>query len=145
MMTEQRAQAIEALNKATRSEHIPLAQYNTSDQVWLEVTNLRFPLQATKLNPKQYRPFKIIKEISPVAYQLNLPLAWKIHDIFHSFLLSPYQETTAHRPNFTQPPPDLIDGKEEFEVEHIKGYQHQGLSGLTTYKQRATTRALSWR
>ena len=101
IMTKQRAQAIEALNKATRLEHVPLAQYNTGDQVWLEATNLHFSLQATKLNPKWYGPFKIIKEISPVAYRLNLPLAWKIHDMFHSSLLSPYQETTAHRPNFT--------------------------------------------
>ena len=72
-MMERCAQAIEALNRAARSEHIPPAQYNASDQVWLEATNLRSPLQATKLNPKRYRPFKIVKEISPVAYRLNLP------------------------------------------------------------------------
>ena len=124
-MTKRRAQAIEALNKAAQSEHIPLVQYNTGDQVWLEATNLCFPLQATKLNPKRYGPFKIIKEISPIVYQLNLPPAWKIHDVFHSSLLSPYQETTAHGPNFTRPPPDLIDGEEEFEVECIKGHWHQ--------------------
>jgi hypothetical protein len=28
-----------------------------------------------KLKPKQYGPFKIIKEISPVVYQLRLPVA----------------------------------------------------------------------
>ena len=126
VMTEQRAQAIEALNKAARLEHVPLAQYNTGDQVWLEATNLCFPLQATKLNPKQYRPFKIIKEISLVTYWLNLLLAWKIHDMFHSSLLLPYQETSTHGPSFTRPPPDLINGEEEFEVECIKGHRRQG-------------------
>ena len=126
IMTEQWAQAIEALNKAAQSEHIPPAQYKTGDQVWLEATNLHFPLQATKLNPKRYGPFKIIKEISPVAYQLNLLPVWKIHDMFHLSLLLPYQETTAHGPNFTQPPPDLIKGEEKFEVEHIKGHRRQG-------------------
>ena len=51
-MTKRCTQVIEALNKATWSEHVPLVQYNTSNQVWLEATNLCFPLQATKLNPK---------------------------------------------------------------------------------------------
>jgi hypothetical protein len=26
---------------------------------------------------------------------------------------------TTHSPNFTRPPPDLIDGEEEYEVERI--------------------------
>ncbi len=29
----------------------------------------------------------------------------------------PYYETQTHGPNFTRPPPDLIDGEEEYEVE----------------------------
>jgi hypothetical protein len=67
-----------------------------------------------KLNPKCYRPFKIIKEIFPVAYKLKLPVAWGIHDVFHASLLSPYHETDTRGPNFSQPPPDLIDREEEY-------------------------------
>ena len=52
-------------------------------------------------------------------YQLTLPITWKIHPVFHVDLLTLYKETELHRPNFTQPPPDLIDGEEEYEVEHI--------------------------
>ena len=40
-----------------------------------------------KLAPKQQGPFKIIKQILPVAYQLQLPRGWTIHDIFHMLLL----------------------------------------------------------
>jgi hypothetical protein len=54
-----------------------------------------------------------------VAYQLRLPMSWGIHDVFHASLLSPYHETNAHGPNFSRPPPDLIDGQEEYEVECI--------------------------
>jgi hypothetical protein len=72
-----------------------------------------------KLVPKRYRPCKIIKEVSPVAYQLSLPMAWGIHDIFHSSLLSPYHETMQHGPNFSQLLLDLIKGEEEYEVEVI--------------------------
>jgi hypothetical protein len=45
-------------------------------QVWLEGKNLKLPYQATKLVPKRYGPFKIIKEVPPVAYQLRLPWMW---------------------------------------------------------------------
>ena len=37
--------------------------------------------------------------------------------MFHIDLLTPYQEIDFHGPNFVQPPPDLIDGEEEYEVE----------------------------
>ena len=119
-MTEQWAQAIEALNKAAQSEHIPLAQYNTGNQVWLEGTNLRFPLQATKLNPKWYRPFKIIKEISPVVYWLNLLPAWKIHNVFHSSLLSPYQwGSTCGRGDGEKAQDEGLDGEHEYKDSQI--------------------------
>jgi hypothetical protein len=44
--------------------------------------------------------------------------------MFHASLLSPYCETPSHGPNFSQPPSDLIDGEEEYEVEQIKAYQN---------------------
>jgi hypothetical protein len=46
----------------------PEAQYTIGVQVWLEGKNLRLPYQLTKLVPKRYGPFKIIKEVSPVVY-----------------------------------------------------------------------------
>ena len=108
-------------------------QYSTGDQVWLEGKNLRLPYQATKLAPKRYGPFKIIKEISPVAYQLALPLTWKIHDTFHASLLSPYRETTTYGPNFSQLPPDLINDEEQYEVEQICNHQYFGRNRTLQY------------
>jgi hypothetical protein len=58
-----------------------------------------------------------------VAYQLGLPVAWGIHDVFHASLLSPYHETTTHSPNFSRPPLELIDGEEEYQVERIMGHR----------------------
>jgi hypothetical protein len=49
---------------------------------------------------------------------------WSIHNVFYASLLSPYSETPLHGPNFSQPPPDLINGKEEYEVEQIHNYQY---------------------
>ncbi len=39
--------------------------------------------------------------------------------MFHIDLLTLFQETKEHGENYLQPPPKLIDGEEEFEVEEI--------------------------
>src|SRR5258708_27454906 len=112
-MAQSRAQAIEAINRAGRDATIPPSQFKVGDQVWLDAKNLCLPYQTTKLAPKRHGPFRITKEISPVAYQLRLPASWTIHDVFHASLLLPYQENAVHGPNFSKPPPDLIRGTEE--------------------------------
>ncbi|THH01894.1 hypothetical protein EW145_g6836 [Phellinidium pouzarii] len=53
-------------------------------------------------------------------------LAWRIHPVFHASLLTPFAETDSHGPSFTQPPPDLIDGHEEFEIEAIVSHSGNG-------------------
>ena len=118
-LKEKRAQAIDAINQTSKGKPIIPSQYKVNDQVWLEATNLKTRHQKTKLAPKRYGPFKIIKEISSVAYQIKLPASWNIHDVFHASLLSPYHETTAHGPNYSRPPPDIVEGEEEYAVEKI--------------------------
>jgi hypothetical protein len=88
-MIMQWKQAIEAIEMVAKQAGTPDSQYKTGKQVWLEATHLHFLHQKSKLIPKQMGPFKVIKEVSPVAYQLQLPAAWWIHDIFHASLLSP--------------------------------------------------------
>jgi hypothetical protein len=67
-MKEKRAQAIDAINQMAQSKQVVTSQYKQGEQVWLEATHLKIHHQKTKLKPKRYGPFKIIKEISPVAY-----------------------------------------------------------------------------
>jgi hypothetical protein len=57
--------------------------------------------------------------LSPITYELRLPVQWKLHPVFHVDLLTPYHETEFHGTNYDKPPPDLINGQEEYEVEHI--------------------------
>ena len=121
-LMENRDQATNTINEAAKGNRAIPSQHHIGEQVWLEGKNLKFPYQATKLNLKRYGPFKIIKEISPVAYQLQLPPSWNIHPVFHASLLSLYRETPSHGPNFSRPPPDLIDNEEEYEVEQIKAH-----------------------
>jgi len=72
-----------------------------------------------KLLPRRYRPFKVVSQVSKVTYKIKLPPTWKIHDVFHASLLTPYKETNQHGPNFLELPPDILEGKPEWEVEQI--------------------------
>ncbi|KAI5121006.1 hypothetical protein M0805_005952 [Coniferiporia weirii] len=83
-------------------------------------------LRSCKLAPKREGPFSIIQVLSPLNYRLNLPPAWKIHPVFHTSLLSTYTETDTHGPPFTQPPPDQIEGHQEFEIEAIVSHKGNG-------------------
>ena len=132
-LMENRDQATRAINEAAKGNGTISSQYHIGDQVWLEGKNLKFPHQATKLNPKHYGPFRVIKEISLVAYQLQLPPSWNIHPVFHASLISPYSETPSYGPNFSRPPPDLINNEEEYEVKQIKAHQSFGRSKCLQY------------
>jgi len=94
--------------------------FSVGSKVWLEGTNLRLPSNITpKLSPRRYRPFKVVSQVSKVAYRLRLPPSWKIHDIFHASLLTPYKETEQHGPNFLEPPPEILDGEPKWEVKKV--------------------------
>src|SRR6266567_8767404 len=95
-----------------------ITEMNTGDQVWLEGKNLTVQGKQTLL-PKRYGPFPIEAKIGKVAYRLTLLASMKIHNVFHVDLLLPYKETEAYRPTYARPPPDLIEGEEEYTMEYI--------------------------
>jgi hypothetical protein len=61
-----------------------------------------------------------------VVFKLKIPDHWRIFDMFHALLLTPYHETTEHGANYEEPAPDLIDGQLEYEVEQVLGARHYG-------------------
>ena len=58
------------------------------DNVWLENTNIHLNQPSKKLDNKRYGPFKISKNISSGAFQLELLEGWVIHNIFNEDLLT---------------------------------------------------------
>ena len=104
----------------------PSPQFKTGDRVWLEAKNLTLPYASIKLAPKRVGPFLIVKQVSPVAYQLALPPSWTIHDVFHASLLSPFRHTVQRGQDFPRPPPEIVEGEAEFEVEAIKNHRFYG-------------------
>jgi hypothetical protein len=107
--------------------------FKEGDYVWLEGRNLHLDVPSTKLAPKHHGPFPIKRVLSPITYQLTLPGTWKIHDVFHVDLLTPYIEMEFHGPNYTRPPPDLVQGTEEYEVEAILDSRRHGQGHKVQY------------
>ena len=105
--------------------------WKVGDKVWLEGKNLHLCHPTKKLAPKQEELFKISQVISPLAYHLHLLPTWKIHNVFHTSLLSTYCKAAKHGPNFINPPPEEIEGEEEYEVAEI--LSHQGSPSHRSY------------
>jgi hypothetical protein len=93
--------------------------FQTGDQVWLDGRNIKTFHPAAKLAPKRHGPFPIVRVLLPITYELRLLVQWKLHPVFHVDLLTPYRETEFHGANYDKPPPDLINGEEEYKVERI--------------------------
>ena len=98
----------------------PAHRFKPGDQVWLEGTNIHTTHPKAKLAPRRHGPFKVITA-TEVNSKLALPKSWqRLHPVFHNSLLSPYKETTAHGPNYTRPPPEIVGEEDEhYEVENI--------------------------
>jgi hypothetical protein len=137
---ETQCKAQELMQRVQQSwvRHCDTPRYQIGDQVWLEGCHLRTNQPTTKLAPKRHGPFKVVQVMSPVNYRLELPTQWSIHDVFHTDLLTPYCETPTHGANYQCPPPDLVEGVEEYEVEKVLDSRQYGrgrkLQYLITWK-----------
>ena len=100
--------------------------FQKGDKVLLESTNLKLPYPYRKLAPKREGPFTIAEVLGPVTYKLNLPKKWRIHPVFHVALLTAYQTTKEHSPDLPRPSPELVENKEEYEVEAILNHWTAG-------------------
>jgi hypothetical protein len=112
-----------------RRDHI----FKVGDKVLLSADHLHPPEGAVKfkkLSKKAYGPFKIVKVVSPVAYELNLPKHYRMHPVVHISHLREFKEAADQFPErqqfYTPPPPDVIKGEEHFRVEAFVGRRGEG-------------------
>jgi len=111
--------AIAAKCMADRRFHSTFKPWKRGEKVWLSASHLTVPFPCKKLLPKRYGPFTIKNVLSRLTYTLNLPSTWKVHPNFHATKLTSYHENPVHGKNFPEPPPDVIEDSEEYEVESI--------------------------
>ena len=116
----------------------PEQEYKKGDQVLLEGTNIRSDCPSKKLDNKRFGPFKILEKVGRSTYKLKLDLKWHgVHPVFHKPLLHPYSiPSLASQKKPPLPPPDLIQGVEEQEIEEILASQerHRKIEYLISWK-----------
>ena len=78
------------------------------------------------MKPKREGPFVITEVLGLVTYRLLLPASWQIHNVFHATLLRKYKENKVYGENFMEPPPELVEGEEVYEVETILNHRNRG-------------------
>ena len=65
-------------NRARRDEH-----HEVGEKVWLATKHLPLKTGTRKLASIWAGPFPILDQVGPVAYRLQLPADWNIHNVFH--------------------------------------------------------------
>lgn len=119
---EQASAALVAANERMKwyfDLHKSEMPFKIGDQVMLHGKDLRVRVSSAKLAAQQYGPYKIIEQLGPVTFKLKLPRQMKVHPVFHASKLLPYHKDEIAGRNPKKPPPVIIDGEKEFEVESI--------------------------
>src|SRR5450755_5192120 len=85
------------------------------DQVYLLRRNIKTVRPSDKLDHKKFNPFKIIRNIKDISFELQFPPTMKIHPVFHISLLEPAD------PNIPQGlTPEIHPDSQELEDEVVK-------------------------
>jgi len=100
----------------------PAPEFKVGDRIWLNRRNIGTIRPSQKLDFRRLEPFKIVNVVgeSKAAFELKLPNHWRIHPIFHASLLDRYRANKIEgRKQTTPPPPGIMNGELEYEVEAV--------------------------
>jgi len=114
-------QAAEDMKRFYDKGRNPTPEFDIGQKVLLNNANLALNRPSRKLSERYSGPFEVLEKIgNPAhAYRLKLPDYWKnVHPVWNVSQLHPYHEDPKH-PNYIQPPPEIIEGEPEWEVEAI--------------------------
>jgi len=122
---------VEAQNR--QAEHADARRrphsYKEGDLVLLSTENITTAYDSTRpassLQARFFGPFTLLKQRSPVSFQVELPPTMRIHDVFHVDRFRPFTPSPEYLGRRSPPPPDpeVIDGEVEYEVESILAHK----------------------
>ena len=130
-MAMQRVQDSQQRQKRQADQRRREQKFQSGDQVLLSTEHLQLkhaPIR--KLKRRFVGPFFVVRSVGPVAYELELPQTWKIHNVFHTSLLRPFRSsrwsTTVEETEDAEIEPE---DDEPYEVEKLLRWRWAGPSG----------------
>ena len=93
--------------------------FAVGDMVWLLRRHIATTRPCSKLDYKKLGPFRIIQRVNPVAFRLELPQHFGLHDVFHASLLEIYHPSGIPGRHSSPPLPVELSTGEEYEVDQI--------------------------
>jgi hypothetical protein len=91
--------------------------------VWLESYNLSTDALSKKLAARHLGPYTIMGLVGPSSYCLDIPKTWRIHDVFHTGLLSQTKDDTIIRRALAPMPIVQMQDMELWVINHFVNSQ----------------------
>jgi len=111
----------EDMTQYYNQKRTPAPMYKAGDRVYLDASDIKTTRPSPKLSHRRLGPFKIERQVGPLAYRLKLPHGMRqLHPVFNVVKLSaaPEDPILGRKPQ-APPLPIVINGEEEWEVEEI--------------------------
>jgi hypothetical protein len=96
-------------------------KFKLGDRVYLDASDIKTTWLSKKLSHQQLGPYVVERQVAKNAYRLRLPKSMsRLHPVFNIVKLTPAPaDPIPGRHPKPPPPPELVDGEEEYEVEEI--------------------------
>ena len=122
-MDEARAALSKAKDDMARyynQRHDPAPVFEVGDKVYLDASDIKTTRPSKKLSHRYLGPFPIVRPVGSHAYRLRLPRSMsRLHPVFHVVKLLPVPEDPIGRKARPPPPPTIVDGEQEYDVEEV--------------------------
>jgi hypothetical protein len=106
--------------KSADRRRLPAPNFKIGDSVFVKAEYFRTTRPTKKLAEKYLGPFEIIAQAGTHSFTLRLPDSMRaVHPVFHVSVLEPGTPNTIPDRVQSPPPPVVIDGEPEFEIEAI--------------------------
>jgi hypothetical protein len=113
-----RSQAVQ--EEGPNRGRVPAPNIQIGSKVWLDARNIRTTRPTRKLHWKRLGPFRVQKQVSPYAYELDLPASIRIHRVQPISLFDPVVEDLLEGQVVIPPPSVEVDGEVEYQVSSIE-------------------------
>jgi hypothetical protein len=108
------------MEEGANKKRLPAPLIPQGTKVWLDARHIRTTRPSRKLDWKRLGPYAVQRQVSPYAYELELPRGLRIHPVHHVSLLDPVARDPLPRQEITPPPPVEVDGDQEYQVERVE-------------------------